>query len=474
VVRAAGDTVIGGTVNQDGRLIVRTTKVGSDTALAQIVKLVEGAQSSKPPVQKLADRISAIFVPSVLAVALLTGVGWFIYGTATHADSGAMWGTIANAVCSVLIIACPCALGLAVPAALMVGTGRGAKRGILIRDIDALQQAERIEVVALDKTGTITLGRPTVSSIAALNGMSENEVLRLAAGAEQFSEHPLAQAIVRRAREWQLAIPTVDSFSNDPGYGVVAQVEGRELLVGSAAMLEKHGAIAPNADGDATRIYLAIRAGETVEAAGMIAVSDSLKPDSAAAIAELHRLNLRTVLVTGDNVDAARAIARAVRIDDVRAQVKPGEKAEVLRALQQHGDHARPGARRAVAMVGDGINDAPALAQADLGIAIGSGSDIAKETGDIVLVSGSLSGVATAIRLSRATMSKIRQNLFFAFIYNVLAIPLAAFGLLNPLIAAGAMALSDITVIGNALLLRRSRIDGEGEGRSQKAVGSRP
>ena len=530
VPRSAGDEVIGGTVNTDGRLVVRVTKTGGQTALAQIVKLVESAQSSKPPVQQLADRISAVFVPTVLGIALVTGMGWYAWGVAHDWPVGQTWAAIAKAVCSVLIIACPCALGLAVPAALMVGIGRGAKKGILVRDIDALQSAERVDTVVLDKTGTVTQGKPAVLGVLSFNGQPDDEVLRLAAAAEQFSEHPLAKAIVTHARTRNLELPDPDSFTNDPGHGVVATVGGETLLVGSESLLVKHGVPAPATDklrahrgtsgapdatveapGESdpglrsaplrsepglsvspaprapepaqTLVYVARqRANGTVETLGLVALSDQIKPDSAAAVRELHALGLKTVLLTGDNESTARQIAQQVGIDNVRANVKPGEKADAIRQLQERlevdarterevddaiGPWGRPSGilsykspeAGGVAMVGDGVNDAPALAAADLGIAIGSGSDVAKETGGIVLVSGSLHGIATAIRLSRATMRKIRQNLFFAFVYNVLAIPLAAFGLLNPLIAAAAMALSDVTVIGNALLLRREKLD---------------
>jgi Cu+-exporting ATPase len=458
VTRKPGDEVIGGTLNRDGRLVVRATKVGSDTALARIVQLVEQAQASKPPVQRLADRVSAVFVPVVLGIAVLTGIGWYIYGTYAGLDAATTWGRLANAVCSVLIIACPCALGLAVPAALMVGTGRGAKRGILYRDISALESAERLNVVVLDKTGTITAGKPRVESIVSLNGMSEDDVLRHAAAAEQFSEHPLAKAIVEHARSRQLEIPEPDGFSSEPGLGVVARMGEESLLVGNAALLARHapeGATLDTGDGPPqpgrSSVLVARKNGQSLQTLGAIHLTDTLKEDSADAIAALHRLNLRTVLLTGDRAGAARTIAEAVGIDDVHAEVKPDGKADVVRSLQSGG--------KTVAMVGDGINDAPALATADLGIAIGSGSDIAKETGDIVLVSGSLGGIATAIRLSRATMRTIRQNLFLAFVYNVAMIPLAAVGLFNPLLAAAAMALSDVSVLGNALRLRHARIE---------------
>jgi Cu+-exporting ATPase len=460
VLRDPGDAVIGGTVNTDGRLVVRVTRTGAQTALAQIVKLVEKAQSSKPPVQKLADSIAAVFVPAVLGIALATAVGWYAWGHIHGWEQAQTWAMVAKAVCSVLIIACPCALGLAIPAALMVGTGRGAKRGILIRDIDALQKAELIDTVVLDKTGTITQGKPAVTEIVSLNGMPEGELLRLAAAVEQYSEHPLAKAIAAHARELGLALPDLESFNNEPGLGVAATVAGRKLLVGSDALLLQHGRVeaAAGVDRAGTRVVVGeVRGDGSVYLMGRIMVADQIKADSAAAVAQLHRLGLRTILLTGDNRAAAEAVARQVGIDDVRADVRPGQKAEIVRQLQST---TPAGKRRSrIAMVGDGVNDAPALAQADLGIAIGSGSDVAKEAGDIVLVSGSLLGVPAAIRLSRATMRTVRQNLFLAFIYNALAIPLAAFGLLNPLIAAAAMALSDVTVIGNALLLRRSKID---------------
>jgi Cu+-exporting ATPase len=448
VTKTVGDHVIGGSLNHDGVLVVRVTRVGRETALAQVVRLVERAQESKPPIQRLADRVSAVFVPTVLVIALLTGVGWYVYGSLSGWPPSQTWGMLAKSVCSVLIIACPCALGLAVPAALMVGTGVGARRGILIRDIDALQRAERVRVIVLDKTGTITSGRPTVAELRPVDGIGETELLRIAASAEQFSPHPLAQAIVRHARERGVALVEPTSFRNEPGLGVRATIDGVEWLVGGDELTGMNH----DADDAASTVHVArARDGATPEPVGSLLLRDTLKPDSADAVAALHRLKLRSILLTGDRESVARRIADEVGIDDVRAGVRPDGKASVIETLQRDGF--------VVAMVGDGINDAPALARADLGIAIGSGSDIAKESGGIVLVGGSVSGVAQAIRLSHATMSKIRQNLFFAFFYNVLAIPLAAFGLLNPLIAAAAMALSDVTVIGNALLLRRVKIE---------------
>ena len=445
VSRTIGDSVFGGTINVDGRLTIRATRVGAETSLSQIIKLVETAQDSKPPVQKLADRIAAVFVPSVLLIALITAVGWFAWATVHHWDSAHTWATIARSVCSVLIIACPCALGLAVPAAILVGTGVGARRGILIRDIDAIQQAELIDTVVLDKTGTITRGKPVVSKIDPAGEMSADTLLGLAAAAEQYSSHPLAKAILDHAQTLDVAIANCSEFQNVPGFGIVAEVNGRKLLVGNGALLSRHGLTPPTVE--TTSVFVAEQHEQGVpHLLGRIALTDEMKADSADAIVRLRRLNMRLLLLSGDNAFAARAVGAAVGISDVQAEVKPGDKAAAIQKRRFDG--------QIVAMVGDGINDAPALAAADLGIAIGSGSDIAKETGGIVLINGSLMGVADAIELSRATMRIIRQNLFLAFIYNVLAIPLAAFGLLNPLIAAGAMALSDVTVIGNALRLK--------------------
>jgi Cu+-exporting ATPase len=381
-------------------------------------------------------------------VALVTGIGWYVAGTLGGWESAVLWSRLANAVCSVLIIACPCALGLAVPAALMVGTGMGARRGILIRDIDALQHAEKVTLIVLDKTGTVTSGKPVVVRLV------DDEVLRLAAAAEQSSAHPLAKAVLDAARARGLALPAVGAFRDEPGSGVFATVEGRNLVVGSEAFVRREtvaGGALPEGAGSAvgTEVWIGEAGGAIL---GVLGIEDEVRPDAAAAITKLHARGLRTVLLTGDREATARAVAARVGITDVRAGVAPAGKRAVIESLQQ-------GGKARVAMVGDGINDAPALAQADLGIAIGSGSDVAKETGGIVLVSGSLLLVPAAIGLSRATMRCVRQNLFFAFLYNVLAIPLAAFGLLNPLIAAAAMALSDVTVIGNALRLRWAKID---------------
>ncbi|HEY1684595.1 MAG TPA: heavy metal translocating P-type ATPase [Tepidisphaeraceae bacterium] len=475
VVRKTGDTVIGGTQNTDGRLILRVTQTGSHTALAQIIRLVESAQNSKPPVQKLADQISAIFVPSVLIIALVTAIGWYAWGTLHHWPAMHIFANLANAVCSVLIIACPCALGLALPAAIMVATGIGARRGILIRDIDALQAAEKIQAVIFDKTGTITRGKPTVSSISVSDGISENDLLTLAATAERFSEHPIAAAIVAEAEQRKLEIPSPEEFSNHPGQGIVAKIAGQKIVAGNESFIRQQSQAAPGPEFPrfgtpallGTIVYIARETNGTVELLGHITLSDSVKSDSSAAVHALHALGLKTLLLTGDSETAARQIAGEVGITDIRAGVRPEGKAQAITELKERAYSNEINTRGAVgvpgnykiAMVGDGINDAPALAAADLGIAMGTGSDIAKDTGGIILVSGSLSGVPAAIRLSRNTMRIIRQNFFLAFAYNVLAIPLAAFGLLNPLIAAGAMALSDISVIGNALRLRWKKLD---------------
>jgi Cu+-exporting ATPase len=435
------------------------------------VRLVEDAQEAKPPIQHLADRVAAVFVPIVLCIALATAVGWYAYGTTQHWSSAGTWAAIANAACSVLIIACPCALGLALPAALMVGTGMGARRGILIRDIDALQHAERVNMIVLDKTGTITQGRPAVEAVVpadesadtAGSPSAQGRLLELAATAEQFSSHPLAKAVVARARGIGAVLAEPRAFSNEPGLGVVAELDDSTLLVGNQALLEKFGwsgdASLQAGGGKAdTVVHVAQKRDGQVRRLGYITFTDPVKDESAAAIAQLQRMKLHTMLLTGDSPAAAQAAARAVGITNVRAAVKPSEKAQIIRLLQSPQGRGK----MVVAMVGDGINDAPALAAADLGIAIGSGSDVAKETGGIVLVGDSLLGVPAAIRLSRATMRVIRQNLFWAFFYNLLAIPWAALGMLNPLWAAAAMALSDLTVLGNALRLRRAKIDGSG------------
>lgn len=441
VSKAPGEDVIGATLNISGALRIEATKVGDDTTLAQIVKLVSDAQSQKAPIQKLADRISGIFVPIVLAIALTTAIGWFLI-------TGDLSQSIIPAV-AVLVIACPCSLGLATPTAIMVGTGLGARRGILIKNGEALERGEKIDTVVLDKTGTLTQGKPKVVRIHAVCG-SDQDVLRVAASVEACSEHPLAGAVVEAAKGSVLA--EVSQFTNVPGKGVIAQLQGNVVVVGSPGHLEEQGIAFTNAD----RIVLDAEEGEgrTVIAVsrdgtliGLIAIADTVKDDAREAIKALLGRGLRTVMITGDNPRAAQAIASQLGIQNVFAQVLPQDKAAKVRELQQGG--AR------VAFVGDGINDAPALASADLGIAMGTGTDIAMEAGNIVLVKGSPRKLVDALSLSRLTMRTIRQNLFWAFFYNVAAIPLAAFGLLNPVVAAGAMAISSVSVVGNSLRIRR-------------------
>ncbi len=464
VAKQPGDEVIGGTVNTDGSLIVRVTAAGSESALAGIVRMVEQAQASRPPVQKLADRIAAIFVPAVLGIALLTAASWLIYGyVLADWPAGQTWAMTAKATCAVLIIACPCALGLAVPAAIMVGTGRGAKRGILLRDIDAIQHAEQIRTIVFDKTGTLTTGKPSVVGIEAFGDMSENDLICFAAAAEAMSEHPLAAAVVRYAQGRSIELPPASDFQNHPGLGVEATVDGRRLTVGHPDLLRSRGLRPlPDAQNDsangqrpeasATAVTTLVEVAEGDRLLGRIYLADEPKPEAAKVVAELKRMGLSVTLLTGDRRATAEAVARQVGIDaaHIHADVRPGGKKDVIDRLRAEGP---------VAMVGDGVNDAPALAAANLGIAVGGGTDAAKEAGDLVLVGDRLSDIPVALRLSGATMSKVRQNLFWAFAYNVVAIPIAALGLLSPIIAAAAMALSDVTVLGNALLLKRSKID---------------
>jgi len=465
--KKVGDKITGGSINKTGSFKFEATKVGKDTALAQIIRLVEEAQGSKAPVQRLADVIASYFVPVVIGIAIVTFVIWYFVGPAP-----ALTFALLNFV-AVLIIACPCALGLATPTAIMVGTGRGAEQGILIRSAEALERAHQISVVLLDKTGTLTRGKPKVTDIIVISSLSQEEVLQMAASAEYGSEHPLGEAIVNAAMERELKVIPISDFNAIPGQGVEASVARKKLLLGNLRLVTDRGLSLNGLGNEAERLW---KEGKTVmflgldsQVVGIIALADTLKSNAKKALEQLHKMGIEVGMLTGDNQRTAEAIAREVGIDRVLAEVLPEHKAQEVEALQSAG--------KVVAMVGDGINDAPALAQADVGIAIGTGTDVAMETGDITLISGDLGGIATAISLSKRTMRTIKQNLFWAFAYNTALIPVAAgvlylafgqtgvpsalhfilgdYGFLNPILAAAAMAASSITVVFNSLRLRR-------------------
>ncbi len=445
VDRTTGGRVTGGTVNTTGSVTVRATAVGKDTVIAHVIRLVEEAQGSKAPIQALADRIASVFVPVVISVAFAAFLSWFFIADASFTRAMMVF-------VSVLIIACPCALGLATPTAIMVGTGQGAAGGILIKNAESLERAHDIQTVVLDKTGTVTEGRPSMTDVAVFGEFDEGRLLAIAASIESRSEHPLAKAIVEGAASRGVVPGDIESFRGMTGMGVTAVVGGDAVALGNGKFMEEFatpmadaaGVVDGLSSGGKTPVFVAVNGA----LAGVIGVADTVRPTSGAAIAQLRAMGIGIVMITGDNAQTAEAVAREAGIDDVIAGVLPGGKAARVKELQNGG--------RVVAMVGDGINDAPALAQADVGIAMGTGTDIAMETADVTIMGGDLSGVPAAVRLSKLTIRTIRQNLFWAFIYNVIGIPVAAVGLLNPMFAAAAMAFSSVSVVSNSLRLKRT------------------